>query len=48
MSRVNGVTDVLNIGHSAWYTPFLVFVYILLFCIAYVISDTHMRTHVIT
>jgi hypothetical protein len=48
MSRVNGATDALSIGPSAGYTPFLVFVHILLLCTTYVSSDTHMHIHVVT
>jgi hypothetical protein len=48
MSRVNGATDVLNIGPSAGYTLFLIFMHILLLCTAYVSSNTHMRIHVVT
>jgi hypothetical protein len=48
MSRVNGVTDALSIGPSAWYTPFLVFMHILLLFTAYMSNDTHIHIHVVT
>jgi hypothetical protein len=48
MSRVNGATDALSIGPSAWYNLFFVFVHIFLLFTAYVSSDTHMHIHVVT
>jgi hypothetical protein len=48
LSRVNGATDALSIGSSAWYNPFFVFVHILLLFTAYESSDTHMHIHVVT
>jgi hypothetical protein len=48
MSRVNGAIDALNIGPSAVYFPFFVFVHVLLLFTAYASSDTHMHIHVIT
>jgi hypothetical protein len=48
MSRLNGATDALSIGPSAWYNLFFVFVHILLLFTAYVSSDTHMHIHVVT
>jgi hypothetical protein len=48
ISHVNGATDALSIGPSIEYIMFLVIVHVLLFFIAYVSSDTHMHTHVVT
>jgi hypothetical protein len=45
---VNGVTDALNIGPSAGYTLFFVFMYVLLLLTDYVSSDAHMLIHVVT
>jgi hypothetical protein len=42
---VNGATDALNIGPSAGYTLFLVFVHILLLFTVFVSSDTHMHIY---
>jgi hypothetical protein len=45
---VNVATDALNIGPSAGYNLFFVFVHILLLFTAYVSSDTHMHIYVVT
>jgi hypothetical protein len=45
---VNGAIDALSIGLSVGYTPFLVFVHILMLFTAYVSSHTHMHIHVVT
>jgi hypothetical protein len=45
---VNGATDALIIGSSAGYTPFFIFVHVLLLFTAYVSSYTHMHIHVVT
>jgi hypothetical protein len=45
---MNGATDALSIGPSAGYTPFFVFVHVLLLFTSYVSSDTHMHVHVVT
>ena len=48
MSRVNRATGALNIGSSAGYTLFFIFMHILLLFTTYVSSDTHIHIHVIT
>jgi hypothetical protein len=43
MSRMNGATNALSIGHPAWYILFLVIVHVLLMH-----SHTHMHIHIVS
>jgi hypothetical protein len=48
VSRVNGTTDALSIGPSAWYFQFFVLVHVSFLFTAYASNDKHMHIHVIT
>jgi hypothetical protein len=48
MSRVNGVTDTLSIGLSAWYFLFSILVHVSFLFNVYATSGTYMHIYVVT